>query len=296
MLFLKKWLRQCVEILHIPLIVDTGESLPETPYIQIVEAFSPEYYFGYSREGFLTISCKENCERWCEETPPKVADSLGIYEVASCVKGKLQVDMTSAIGGYNYAFAYIDNRVMLNEKVGEIKDFPPLQADKKFHIPTTYEDALVRFTFIDEIMILFKKHYTWLFLVFLSVLIFVQVGIVITHRKHNYGIYLSKGIKLLTIYRIVLLQVTLSFLVASFLVTPLIINVLQPLLADGVQKIITAKVYVNHISATSLDLLPISIWSYLVIAFIFLVVLYLTTISLLHWTIAKEHFEPAHLL
>lgn len=290
------WFKQCITTLNIPLF-DMKGKFPETAsYVQIVDAPSSQYSFHYSKKGFLTVSCnnKDACTR-CEERIENISDDY-IRKVAFCSEEKLQIDVIRAIGGYGDAFTYASNRTLLNQEIERIKDYPPNQTEKHFHIPKTYEDALVRFTFIDKIMVLFKRHYAWLFLVFLTVLLFVQVGIVISHRKHNYGIYLSKGIKLPILYRIVLLQVTLSFLVACLIVTPFIINILQSLLASGVQEIITVKPYVSHISAASLDLLPVPIWNYIVIAFIFLIVLYLTTISLLHWTIAKEYSEPAHLL
>ncbi len=64
----------------------------------------------------------------------------------------------------------------------------PQQDSKAFYIHPTYDDALVRFRFIDEIMNIFKLWYGLFFI------LLVQVGIVITHRKHNYGILLSKGV------------------------------------------------------------------------------------------------------
>jgi hypothetical protein len=288
------WFKQCITMLNIPLFDTNGDSY-ETPssYVQIVEAPSSQYSFHYSNDGFLTNYCN-TCRKPCEERIKNTSEHF--RRVSSCVGEDLKIDAIRAIGGYGRAFVYASNRTLLYQEIEKIKNYPHNQSEKHFHIPKNYEDALVRFTFIDKIMVLFKHHYAWLFLVFLTVLLFVQVGIVITHRKHNYGIYLSKGIKLLTIYRIILLQVTLSFLVASSIVAPLVINLLQSLLADGVQKITTVEPYASHISASSLNLLPISTWGYITIAFVFLVVLYLTTISLLHLTIAKEHSEPAHLL
>jgi hypothetical protein len=148
--------------------------------------------------------------------------------------------------------------------------------------------------FIDKIMNILETFYSPVFLSFLVILLLVQIGIVIAHRKHNYAIFLAKGISWGQVRMMVLLQIGLSFLVAISL-SVLVGEVMQGGLALKLYHVTTVKPYIDHILASNLDLLPLGPLDYLIVGSLILMVLYLTTEVLLNQMVAKRQMEPAYL-
>jgi len=167
----------------------------------------------------------------------------------------------------------------------------------------------------------------------LVILLLVQVGIVIIHRKNHYGILLSKGVSWAQMRGMVLMQITLSFAVAMgfaifidegmqwFLVlcqcsfdgcrSPRFIlekaqtkvwtprgtrqNKVDRVLAGQLENVTTIKPYIDHIIAGQLDLLPLSFLDYMLVGGTVLLVLCLITIGLLKRMILLRYMEPAYL-
>jgi len=188
----------------------------------------------------------------------------------------------------------VENRLLLAAQLEELKNFPAQQTTKAFYFHRTYDDALVRFKFIDKIMQLLELFFSPFFFMFVFILLIVQVGIVVAHRKHNYGILLAKGIAWKQIQFIVLIQLTMSFLFA--LSGALLISEgIQTALAGQLAQVTASPPYVDHIVTSGLDLLPLAIGDYLKVGGMILALLYITGFFLLKAIIAKHHREPAYL-
>lgn len=282
------WLAHCfVQYSKIPL--HTQDSPRDPPYFKVTEFASTPYFFAYDRQqDWLTVTCP-HCN------PCEVIPSLKEKVIAQgCESRKATIDIFKAVGSYQRAFVYVENRLQLAKQLEELKNFPAPETTKAFYFHRTYDDALVRFKFIDKIMQLLELFFSPFFFIFVFILLIVQVGIVVAHRKHNYGILLAKGIAWKQIQWIVFLQLTLSFLFAIGGAV-FISEGMQALLAGQLAHVTASPPYVDHIVTSGLDLLPLAIGDYLKVGGMILALLYITGFFLLKAIIAKHHQEPAYL-
>ncbi|OAD23407.1 membrane protein containing DUF214, permase predicted [Candidatus Thiomargarita nelsonii] len=276
----KTWVAECAK--------QNGLSIKDRhspPFIQITEELPQKYCFQYDTEDYLTISCQGNCQ---------ACQAISTMEGVECSDTKAKIDMIAMTGSYQKAFAYVENRYALSTQVDKIKNFRTKQGKQAFYIPSIYDDALVRFRFIDQIMGILQWASSPFFIIFLIILLLVQVGIVINHRKHNYGILLSKGVSRWQVRGIVVMQITLSFAVAM-VGAMLVDEGMQWLLAGMLENVATMKPYIDHIIVGQLDLLPLSMTDYLWVGTAMLVVLYIITEISLRVMILKQEREPAYL-
>lgn len=281
------WLKRCfAEYGVIPLKTDKQM----TPYFKITEFLTIPYTLTYdNQQNQLTITCRQNAN--CQ--PCTAIPSLQ-GKTQQCEAQRAVVDLFKAIGGYQRAFVYVEDRAILSTHLEKIKNFPPDQEAKAFYFHHTYDDALVRFKFIDKIMQLLELCFSPFFILFIGVLLVVQIGMVITHRKHNYGILLAKGVAWRQIQWIIFLQLTMSFGVAISM-TILMGEGMQTLLAAQLAQITTMPPYIDHIVTSGLDLLPLTVVNYLQVGGVILFVLHITGFLLLKILIAKHYQEPAYL-
>lgn len=286
----KTWVVACAKQSSIPVKTETEKLSP--PFIQITEELESQY-FQYDANDYLTISCQNHSS--CQ--PCKSFSSLQrqLGQRLVCSDKQAKIDMISATGSYLKAFAYVKNRPALATQVENLKNFQlPHQDSKAFYIHPTYDDALVRFRFIDAIMVILELLYSPFFLVFLIILLWVQIGIVITHRKHNYGILLAKGMFAEQVRRMVLMQISISFGVAMAY-SILIGEIMQWLLAWQLENVTSKKPYIDHIIASHLDLLPLSWLDYLFVGIVALILLASITAYLLKRLVSNRQLEPAYL-
>ncbi|OQW92769.1 MAG: hypothetical protein BWK78_00690, partial [Thiotrichaceae bacterium IS1] len=238
------WVTQCANKYQIPLVTDNQRV--EEPYLQITEELPLTYHFQYQTNDHLVIACQaeeEACQP-CEQSPALKTLTEQNNQAVTCDKTKATIEMIQATGNYQKAFAYVVSRTELNTQVDKLKSVQTAQSDKMFYVPSTYEDALVRFMFIDKIMNILETFYSPVFLIFLVILLLVQIGIVIAHRKHNYAIFLAKGISWGQVKMMVLMQIGLSFLVAISL-SVLVGEVMQGGLALKLYHVTTVKPYID---------------------------------------------------
>jgi hypothetical protein len=121
-------------------------------------------------------------------------------------------------------------------------------------IHPTYNNALIRLHFIDEIMHLLNSSYTYFFGLFLFILLIVQIGIVIQHRQHDYGIFLAKGISWSQLHFMVHTQIMLSFFLAIALTAVAIIMARNQL---GSELTLITKRFESTLQVGELELLPL---------------------------------------
>ena len=204
--------------------------------------------------------------------------------------------MMVLIGSYQKALTYVKNRNELATYLDKITNLPQSATDsrKAFYIHPTYHDAHVRFLFIQKVIEMLKMVYSPFFLMLLLILLVVQIGIVITHRQHNYGILLAKGMSWQQIYYLILMQISLSFIIAwgSAL---LLIESVSSLLSWRFANIVTQKPYIDHLLVNNFDLLPLTFIDYGLVSLISLGMSYLIATAMLRRTIATQSPEPAYL-
>jgi hypothetical protein len=289
----KAWVMQCAKKSEITLQI--GREKLSFPFVKITDEPKGDD-FQYQADDYLTILCpnKAACQPCETLVPLSLKQWLG-KKGLKCSDTAATIDMMAANGPYQRAFAYVENRTALSTQVEKIKAFQlPQQDSKAFYIHPTYDDALVRFRFIDAIMVILKWFYSPFFLGFLIILLLVQIGIVITHRKHNYGIFLAKGLAVRQVRGMVLMQIGISVGVAMGL-SVLIGEIMQWLLALQLESVTMSKPYIDHIIASHLDLLPLSWLDYMEVGFVAVFMLVVITVGLLKYMVSNRQMEPAYL-
>ncbi|MCK5720464.1 MAG: hypothetical protein KAH84_11030 [Thiomargarita sp.] len=240
-----KWVEQCAKRYAIPLQIEPSQLLPE-PYLSVAESLDGHRFRYYDDK--LTILCDYPCSPVTNVVP-----AWKKYAIQSN-DSEATADMLTMIGGYQQAFVYTE-RNGLFERLTELKTITRTPKDPPaLSIHPTYDNALIRFNFIDDIMQLLNSSYGLFFIVFLIVLLVVQIGIVIQHRQHGYGIFLAKGMSWIQLHFMVYMQIVLSFLLALIL-TMLSIIMMQKLL--GVELSFITKRYETNIQVGDLELLPL---------------------------------------
>lgn len=84
---------------------------------------------------------------------------------------------------------------------------------------------------------------------------FVQIGIVIQHREHDYGIFLAKGITWGQLSWMVCMQIVWSFLLAIVVLTTAAVGIMRYILGYKLSSI--ATYYKDTIQVGDLELLPL---------------------------------------
>ncbi|MDM8559433.1 FtsX-like permease family protein [Candidatus Parabeggiatoa sp. HSG14] len=289
----KNWVIECIQQSGIPL--QKGDKRLSPPYFTINEE-SESHYFQYDNDDHLTVLC-EHAQPSCQPCQSIFQSSAwNSLENTVCTNIQTITDMMALIGSYQKALVYVKNRAELANHLEQIKNLPQSSTDnrKAFYIHPTYNNAYVRFLFIQKVIDMLKVVYSPFFLIFLIILLTVQIGIVITHRKHNYGILLSKGVSWWQIYQIILMQITLSFFVALCVAT-LIVESVRSWLRWEFADIVMQKPYIDHILVSNFDLLPISLLDYSLVSIVTLLISYLIATKILRHTIPAQHVEPAYL-
>ena len=122
-----------------------------------------------------------------------------------------------------------------------IKGLLALRTPENLHalsIQTMYQDALNRFNLLSDLLSTMVPAYALTFGLFLSALLLAQVGTLIGHRRHHYGILLSRGFTWAGIYAKLLLQMSLATLTGGCVSIIVFIPILRTILDDGFKSII----------------------------------------------------------
>jgi hypothetical protein len=289
----RTWVMSCIEQSGISLQSGAKQLLP--PYLTITEE-SASHYFQYDNEDHLIISCGADQPR-CQPCEKVIQSPVWrSLKTTVCTQTQTIADMIVLIGSYQKALTYVKQRDELATYLEKITNLPQSATDsrKAFYIHPTYHDAHVRFLFIQKVIEMLKMVYSPFLFMLLLILLVVQIGIVITHRQHNYGILLAKGMSWQQIYYLILMQITLSFIVAwgSAL---LLIESVSYLLSWRFAGIVTQKPYIDHLLVNNFDLLPLTLIDYGLVSLMSLGMSYLIAIAMLKRTIATQPLEPAYL-
>ena len=285
-----EWVEQCAKRQGIPLQKSPDQYLVE-PYLDIAEPIEG-HRFRYEND-YLTLLCEADnpdCQP-CEETVYawKKYTKKGFV---TCNKTEVTADMLAMIGGYDQAFIYVKERRSIFDHLAEIKAITRTPTDSPaLSIHPTYDNALVRLDFMDKVMQLLDSEYTLFFLLFIVVLLFVQIGIVIQHREHDYGIFLAKGMSWIQLHLMVYSQILLSFFLA-IVGTMVAISWVRDKLASELSLI--TKLYEANIQVGDLELLPLLWGEYMRVSAVILGVAFF--MAMLFLILKQKRFgqEAAH--
>ncbi len=284
------WVAQCAERYDIPLQTSFDQFLEE-PYLAIAESYEG-HAFDYEND-HLTL--------FCEASTPNCYPTQGFlfawkryikngYVVSN--ENQVTADMLAMIGGYYQAFVYVKERGTLFEQLKKIQTIARSPEDPPaLSVHPTYNNALVRFHFIDKVMQLLDSKYTLFFLLFLGVLLFVQIGIVIQHREHDYGIFMAKGMTWGQLRWMVCLQIVLSFVIGLILTLGAILWVRAAL---GSELSLITKLYEANLQVGDLELLPLLWQEYSIVSVVILGIALVMAIGFLIWKQIRLGQEAAH--
>ncbi|MBF0455480.1 MAG: hypothetical protein HQL72_11775 [Magnetococcales bacterium] len=146
------------------------------------------------------------------------------------------------VTGYGTAFeavhVYVPDPTKLTKGIKALLALRTSDLGQALNIHPMYQDALNRFNLLSDLLTTMVPAYALTFGVFLGALLLAQIGALIGHRRHHYGILLSRGVTGLGIYAKLFWQMALATLTAGSLAVFAIIPGLRYLLEDGFNGII----------------------------------------------------------
>ena len=212
------------------------------------------------------------------------------FEACTGDRGQLvALDVTARGGGYHHAIVYVPDRRFL----ALAKDALVNVKDHALSIHPSYQDALNRFGFLSEMLEALEKPYAWFLVIFLAALLGIQMGALIGHHRHRYGVLLSKGIEWWQIYAMLWLQILLAMLLGMFVAISGM-TIASVSLQSAVRAV--AGNYAETLGIVDSNLLPLSGRDYLLVAVtVFGLTLSLATV-LLYCLPLRRRTHPALLL
>lgn len=225
----------------------------------------------------------------CGRLPEEYLRDQNFTSCADDQRQPVALDVTTKGKGYHHVLVYIPDRTFLSAAKNELVKVK----DKALSIHPTYQDALNRFGFLSEMLETLEKPYSWFLVIFLVSFLGIQIGTLIGHHRHRYGILLAKGMEWWQIYAMLWLQILLA-LVFGMIVAVCIITIASISLQSAVKSV--AEVYTETLSLADLNLLPLTCMDYLVVAAaVFTTALVLATV-LLYLMPLRRRTHPAMLL
>jgi len=283
----RSWVLACLQHHQLPLKTATQQP----PYALITEA-SASYYFDYE-DDYLTVRCPPT-EPQCQpcETVFK-ARFWRDLEGTQCGAESTTVDILALIGNYQNALTYVTERTQLDDALATIMQLRTEHNAPAFYLHPTYQDAHMRFLFLQQVVEMLKTVYGPFFLIFLSLLLIVQLGLVLTHRQHHYGILMAKGMAKRQLYYLFSSQISFSFaLAASFSIG--LLELIRYGLGLKFANIVSHKPYSEHVSVSHFDLLPLTVFNYSIVIGTILGLSYLIA-AIMFTVMIHRRAEPAYL-
>lgn len=195
----------------------------------------------------------------CNRLPANV---LKEYEVFSCSRSDPQpvrIDVTEKGKGYHHVLVYVPDRTFLSKAKDELVTVK----EGALAIHPSYQDALNRFGFLSKMLEALEKPYSWLLGIFLFAFLGIQIGTLIGHHRHRYGILLAKGLEWWQIYAMLWLQIFLALLM-GMIVALGVMTIMSLWLQAAVASV--AQQYADTLSFADLNLLPFTWKEYLLVA------------------------------
>ncbi|MBF0358118.1 MAG: hypothetical protein HQL70_05875 [Magnetococcales bacterium] len=203
------------------------------------------------------------------------------------------------VTGYGTAFeaihAYVPDPTKLTKGINALLALKVDESAQALNIHPMYQDALNRFNLLSDLLSTMVPAYALTFGIFLGALLLAQIGALIGHRRHHYGILLSRGVTWLGIYAKLFWQMVLATLTAGTFAVFVVIPGLRYLLEDGFDDIILE--YQGLLPPDyNFEVLPLMWQSVLfTIAEVFVVIIFVTIILLFRLPL-RGNTAPSDLL
>ena len=147
-------------------------------------------------------------------------------------------DVTADGTSFAAVHVYVPTPTHLSQGIERLLALRTPDRQHALSIQTMYQDALNRFNLLSDLLSTMVPAYALTFGLFLSALLLAQVGTLIGHRRHHYGILLSRGFTWAGIYAKLIYQMTLATLTGGVVAVFVFIPGLRMLLDDGFRRII----------------------------------------------------------
>ena len=147
-------------------------------------------------------------------------------------------DVTDYGTSFAAVHAYVPDPTHLSRGIGGLLALRTPEGQRALSVQSMYQDALNRFNLLSDLLTTMVPAYALTFGLFLASLLLAQVGTLIGHRRHHYGILLSRGFTWIGIYSKLILQMILATLTGSVVAIFAFIPLLRLLLEDGFKSIV----------------------------------------------------------
>ncbi|MCB2261551.1 MAG: hypothetical protein LGR52_01190 [Candidatus Thiosymbion ectosymbiont of Robbea hypermnestra] len=174
-------------------------------------------------------------------------------------------------------------------------DGPRADQEAVLTIPGPYRDAVRRFGFMTAVVELFEWPFGTVLGLSLLTLSLAQIGVVIQHRRHSYGVYLAKGMDGGAILAMLMVQVSIGLVVGLALACLGLIGA-SYWLAWRLARLLAQPEFTGQVAVSDLALLPFEPGNILLVGMVGLVAVWLIATALLSPILFKRRGEPATLL
>ncbi|MBF0144881.1 MAG: hypothetical protein HQL84_01145 [Magnetococcales bacterium] len=147
-------------------------------------------------------------------------------------------NVTGSGTSFEAIHVYVPEPTQLTKGIQSVLSVRTKDGLSAFNIHPMYQDALNRFNLLSDLLSTMVPAYALTFGMFLGALLLAQVGTLIGHRQHHYGILLSRGIRWTGIYAKLIWQMALATCVAGGIAIFAMIPGLRYLLEEGFRQII----------------------------------------------------------
>lgn len=216
-------------------------------------------------------------------------DLLSDAQISICNKNResvVSLDITNEGNGFTRAMVYVPGRLELFSAISKLTDVK----ENALTIHSVYRRALDKFGFLTRMIEAMRSPIAILLIVALVILIGVQLFTIVHHRRHRYGMFLSKGFVWWQIYFMLYFQLAIALAISLFC-SFFVISLISFFLTGSISKV--AKDYIDTIRFDDLNLLPL-VWSdYIFVSLtVLLFSLVLVTIAL-YFMPLKPRTNPA---
>ncbi len=282
------WITACVTESGIPI---ADHQTPAPPYLQVARAEVGDPMPVMS-DGSFRLPCEKLNPSWRIRYRCEGAEEIELIP-------------SQALGGFPRAIVYLPERARLFSTVEALRDLKEPEKIVRFGrrtpgerkilaIHPIYQDALIRFNFISDVLDILDSYYSLFFLLVLVVSLLVQLSFVVFHRRQAFGIFLAKGLPWTGICLMLTLQVVISVAVA-FAGSVLFVLFVRFFVNLSLVDLLLSEPYVSRISS-ELDLLPISVSEFFLGALLVLLICCGLAFGLFVRVCPPRRTEPSALL
>ncbi len=190
------------------------------------------------------------CNRLSRTTLDRYKGTLPASVDPDSEECRLAVPVATPNTGYLRVLVYVENRQALAHAIPHIDNYD----DGRLRITDIYRDALDRFSFLSGLIDSLRTPFALYLFLFLSLVLVIQIGTLIDHRRIRYGLMLARGMSSLQLHRMLVYQMIVSVIVA-FAFSMVALG-----LAHAYVKIEATKLSETYIQVTGgreIDALPI---------------------------------------